>query len=191
VQLQAPQYEPGPATMPRAEDPRRSAPPAALPPNPPEKSPAPPVGISQFAMARPQVASGIEPFDEGFTWLKQENYRTVLHLRAPEEDDAAAREKVTSRGMQFRSLEVSPEKLNQKVLDEFAAAVNDRDLLPLFVYDRDGVSAGALWYLYFRTVDKLGDSEARARAARLGFRDDEASKKMILAVQKLLNDRLK
>jgi protein tyrosine phosphatase (PTP) superfamily phosphohydrolase (DUF442 family) len=192
VQLQAPQYDAGPSTMPRVKEELRTAPPpAAIPPNPPQQSPAPPVGISQFAMARDQVASGIEPFEEGFAWLKQENYRTVLHLRAPDEDDAAAREKVTQRGMQFRSLEVSPETLTPKVVDEFIKIVNDRDLLPLFVYDRDGITAGAMWYLYFRNVDKLSDSEARAKAGRLGFRNDEASKKMLLAVQKLLNDQLK
>lgn len=159
--------------------------------NPAPSSPVPPKGIPQFAMAREQVASGQRPFEEGFSWLKQENYRTVLHLRAPGEDDAADRDAVTQRGMQFRSLEVSAETLTPALLDQFTKIVNDRDLLPLFVYDRDGVLAGALWYLYFRNVDKLSDAEARAKATRLGFRNDEDSKKMMIAVQKFLNDQLK
>ena len=114
----------------------------------------------------------------------------MLHLRAPE-DDAADRDAVTQRGMQFRSLEVSSETLTPALFEEFAKIVNDRDLLPLFVYDRDGVLAGSLWYLYFRNVDKLSDAEARAKATRLGFRNDEDSKKMMIAVQKFLNDQLK
>jgi protein tyrosine phosphatase (PTP) superfamily phosphohydrolase (DUF442 family) len=154
-------------------------------------SPVPPKGIPQFAMARDQVASGQRPFEEGFAWLKQENYRAILHLRAPGEDDSADRDTVTQRGLQFRSLEISPETLTPALVEDFAKIVGDRDLLPLFVYDRDGVSAGALWYLYFRNVDKLSDAEARAKASRLGFRNDEESKKMMIAIQKLLNDQLK
>jgi protein tyrosine phosphatase (PTP) superfamily phosphohydrolase (DUF442 family) len=191
VQLQAPQVDPGPATMPRVQEENRTAPPPASIPNPPTQSPMPPTGISQFAMARDQVASGLEPFDEGYSWLKQENFRTVLHLRAPGEDDSAAREKVTQRGMQFRSIEVSPETLTPAVFEQFARIVNDRDLLPLFVYDRDGIAAGALWRIYFQKVDKLSDAEARTKAGRLGYRNDEASKNMELAAQKLLNDQLK
>ncbi len=142
-------------------------------------------------MARDQVASGQRPFDEGFSWLKHENYRTILHLRAPGEDDSADREAATQRGLQFRSLDVSPATLTPALVDDFAKIVNDRDALPLFVYDRDGVAAGAMWYLYFRSVDKLSDAESRAKASRLGFRDDEDSKNMLLAIQKYLNTQLR
>ena len=181
--------------MPRVkeEESRSAAPP--LPPSPPPPaappSPVPPKGIPQFAMARDQVASGQHPFDDGFSWLKQENYRTLLHLRTPGEDDSADREAATQRGLQFRTLDVSAENLTPALVEDFAKIVGDRDALPLFVYDRDGVSAGALWYLYFRSVDKLSDAESRTKASRLGFRDDEDSKKMMLAIQKYLNDQLR
>ncbi len=206
VQLQAPTYDPGPATMPRVkEEETRTAPPSqpsqpslpslpsqpSQPSLPSQPSPVPPKGIPQFAMARDQVASGQRPFDEGFSWLKQENYRTILHLRGPGEEDSADREAATQRGLQFRSLDVSPENLTPALVDDFAKTVNDRDALPLFVYDRDGVAAGAMWYLYFRSVDKLSDAESRTKASRLGFRDDEDSKKMLLAIQKYLNDQLR
>jgi protein tyrosine phosphatase (PTP) superfamily phosphohydrolase (DUF442 family) len=186
--------------MPRVkeEESRSAAPPSQMPRVKEEESrsaapqsPVPPKGIPQFAMARDQVASGQRPFDDGFSWLKQENYRTILHLRAPGEDDSADRDLASERGLQFRTLDVSAETLTPAVVEEFAKIVNDRDALPLFVYDRDGVSAGALWYLYFRSVDKLSDAESRAKASRLGFRDDEDSKKMMLAIQKFLNDQLK
>jgi protein tyrosine phosphatase (PTP) superfamily phosphohydrolase (DUF442 family) len=180
-----PSNPPGPPNQPAITSP-------AAPPTPAAPiSPIPPKGIPQFAMARDQVASGQRPFDDGFSWLKQENYRTILHLRAPGEDDTADREAAIQRGLQFRTLDVSPETLTPAVVDDFAKIVNDRDALPLFVYDRDGVAAGALWYLYFRSVDKLSDTEARTKASRLGFRNDEDSKKMMIAIQKYLNDQLK
>ena len=189
-----------PSPMPRVkeEESRLAAPPSPMPRVKEEESrpaapttPVPPKGIPQFAMARDQVASGQRPFDDGFSWLKQENYRTILHLRAPGEDDSADRDLATERGLQFRTLDVSAETLTPAVVEEFAKIVNDRDALPLFVYDRDGVSAGALWYLYFRNVDKLSDPESRSKASRLGFRNDEDSKKMMIAIQKYLNDQLK
>ena len=61
---------------------------------------------------------------------------------------------------------------------------------PLFVYDRDGRLAGALWYLHFRMVEKVDDVTARARAARLGLRDDGDSeqRRIWLAIQKMLSE---
>ena len=62
------------------------------------------------------------------------------------------------------------------------------DVLPLFVFDRDGSVAGGLWYLHFRLVEKLSDEKARAEAARLGFREDGASRTMWIAVQNYLSE---
>ena len=74
----------------------------------------------------------------------------------------------------------------------FNRAVNDAAGYPLFVYDRDGSLAGALWYLYFRTAEHLGDDAARVRAAALGLREDRdgAHREMWLAVQRFLSEQL-
>jgi protein tyrosine phosphatase (PTP) superfamily phosphohydrolase (DUF442 family) len=148
-----------------------------------------PVDIPHFAMVKTKVASGHEPFAEGVQWLKAHGYRTVLHIRAPGEDDRAARRAFEQNGLTYRSLEVSPETLSKAIVDEFNRVVTDRNNQPLFVYDKDSSLAGALWYLHFRIVDKKGDEKARADANQLGFKessDDPQVKKMWLAVQNYL-----
>ncbi len=74
--------------------------------------------------------------------------------------------------MKYLSLEVAPQTLSQTTVDQFNRLVSDPLNYPLFVYDKDGSLAGGLWYLYFRTVERTTDSEARKRAQRLGLRDD-------------------
>ncbi|HZV06980.1 MAG TPA: hypothetical protein VE999_17995 [Gemmataceae bacterium] len=153
-------------------------------------SPAMPVDIPQFAMVKANIASGQEPFSGGVAWLKSHGYRAVLHIRAPGEDDSAARRAYEQSGLRYVSLEVSPQTLSRAIVDQFNQLVADANNLPLFVYDKDGSLAGGLWYLYFRLVDRATEEKARTEAERLGFRQErsDAHLKMWLAVQNLLKD---
>jgi protein tyrosine phosphatase (PTP) superfamily phosphohydrolase (DUF442 family) len=178
VRLQAPEFSP------------------AVPPKPAvteEKpaTPSMPVGIPQFDYVTDQVANGLKPMLDGLDWLKDRSFRTVLHVRAPGEDDSAERRQVEKRGMKFLSLEVSPQTLSQTTVDDFNRIVGDISSYPLFVYDREGSLAGGLWYLHFRTVDKAGDEAARAKAARLGLREgaNGDQKAVWLAIQKFLGEQ--
>jgi hypothetical protein len=150
-------------------------------------SPSLPAGIPQFAGAKEQVASGLRPDLDGVKWLQESNYRTALHLRKPGEDDSADRKLFELRGLKFLSLEVSAQSLSKTVVDEFNRIVNDTATHPLFIYDKDGVLAGGLWYLHFRTLG-ASDEEARSKAARLGLKEqlDSEQREMWLAIQKYL-----
>ncbi len=150
-----------------------------------------PVGIPDFASVKDQVASGLKPLLDGLDWLRQNGFRTVLHVHRPGEDDAAERRQVEKRGLKFVSLEVSPQTLDTKTVSEFNRMVNDTAAYPLFVYDGDGVLAGGLWYLYFRTSEKATDEQARARAASLGLKPDRngEAREMWLAIQKYLSNQ--
>jgi protein tyrosine phosphatase (PTP) superfamily phosphohydrolase (DUF442 family) len=202
VQLEAPQpiggegagTEPArpmpPAPEPPADSTRQYSPQTPEPPAKDDRAatPALPVDIPQFAVAKPNIASGQEPYPEGVTWLKSHGYRIVLHIRAPGEDDREARRRFESSGLRYLFLDVSPQTLTKDVVDQFNRLVGDPNNQPLFVYDRDSSLAGGLWYLHFRLVDKASDEKARDDAARLGFRpnEDGAHKAMWLAVQNFL-----
>ena len=149
-----------------------------------------PAGIPQFALAKDQVASGLKPILDGVDWLKQKGYRAVLHLRRPDEDDSGDRALFEARGLKYESLAVSPETLATAV-QAFNKSVVDAANYPLFVYDRDGVLAGPLWYLHFRTVDKADHTQAMAKASRLGLKEDFAEPRwsMSLAIQKFLESQ--
>jgi hypothetical protein len=157
----------------------------------PDGSPKLPVGIPQFAVARDQIAAGLKPSIEGLDWLQEHGYRTVLHVRLPGEDDVGDRKQVTKRGMKYVSLEVSPVTLAPAVLAEFGRLIKDNSAHPLFVYDKDGMLAGGLWYLYFRTVENEADETARIKANRLGLSEDTQGdhKAMWLAIQKYLSEQ--
>lgn len=154
----------------------------------PSTTPSLPVGIPQFAAVKDRVASGLKPLLDGLEWLRGNGYRTVLHIKQPGEDDSADRRLIEKNGLVYLSLEVSPLILNRAVVDQFNRIVSDPANLPLFVYDKDGIVAGGLWYLHFRIVERASDEAARARAGRLGFREDAGAdyKTMLLAVQQFL-----
>lgn len=160
----------------------RTDPPPAAPeqryrpmPEPPvAERPAPgrlPVGIPQFDEVQQGVASGLRPLLEGLDWLQGQGYHTVLHLRAPGEDDSADRKQVEKRGMTYLSMKISPEGLTRAKLDDFRTLVTERARQPIFVYDRDGALAGPLWYSYFRSIGQT-EAQARERAHALGLRED-------------------
>ena len=52
----------------------------------------------------------------------------------------------------------------------------DRSAQPVYVFDDDGLRAGALWYVRFRTADQMSPEVAKIRAGGLGLTDqsDEA-----------------
>jgi protein tyrosine phosphatase (PTP) superfamily phosphohydrolase (DUF442 family) len=159
---------------------------------PEQRLPTPllPAGIPQFAIVKDQVANGLKPMLDGVDWLKQNNYRTVLHLRQPGEDDAAERTLFEMRGLRYVSLEVSAQTLSPAVVDEFNRIVSDHSNQPLFVYDKTGPLAGSLWYLHFRQIEHQGDVEARRRAGQLGLRETPGGlqQEMWLAIQKYLSE---
>jgi protein tyrosine phosphatase (PTP) superfamily phosphohydrolase (DUF442 family) len=156
-----------------------------------DRSPPPvlPVGIPQFTVVKEKVATGRRPMlDDGLDWLQSNGYRTVLYLRRPGEEDASDRKEVEKRSLKYLSLEVSPQTLTQKLIEEFNRIVRDAGGYPLFIYDRDGALAGGLWYLHFRTAEGATDEAARVRAGGLGLREErESHREMWLAIRQFLN----
>jgi hypothetical protein len=135
------------------------------------------------------VASGRRPTLDGFDALQRANFRTLVYLHAPQADVTALRQIASQRQLDLVSLEVTPENLPQ-ALAQFNAVVGDDSRHPLYVFDDDGVRAGVLWYLHFRTVEALNDDAARIRARPLGFPEQgEEATPWLLAVQRYLSQR--
>jgi len=184
-----------PATAPAPGASTTPAPPNPAKPAVAEEStatPSMPVGISQFAVAQEGVTSGLKPaVYGGLDWLQANGYRAVLHIRSPGEDDTADRQVVDNHKLKYLSLEVSPKTLTPTVVDAFNRMVADAENRPLFVYDNNGVLAGGLWYLHFRTADQASDEVARLKAARLGLKSelDAENRPMWLAIERYLKEQ--
>lgn len=166
------------------------------PPPPPEDVDAtrPParddlsVEIPQFEQVYDRVAAGLQPFPDGFQLLAAKGYRSVLHIRRDTEDASALRASVESKGMKYQDLVVSPATLNRETVDRFSRLIGETALQPIFVFDRKGQLAGALWYLHFRLNDGLPEQEARRRAVRLGLDEDPRGEnaELWLAINRIL-----
>jgi protein tyrosine phosphatase (PTP) superfamily phosphohydrolase (DUF442 family) len=188
-----PEWRPAPGV--RLDPPERGAPPEERPrlkvdENEGGGSGGLPVDIPQFAIVKKNVANGLRPTSaEGIDWLKKNGYRMALYLRRRDDSDDADRKQFEEKnGLKYASLTVSPDSLSQDLVDEFNKIVADSANQPLFVYDKTGLLAGALWYLHFRIVDRQSDEEARTIAGRLGLKDDDKpeNREMWLAIQRLM-----
>jgi hypothetical protein len=187
VDANPPAWQPGASANPPAAGDATRQPPLASSDN--RAAPATqPAGIPQFTKVKNGVYSGQRPTAlEGLDWLKTNNFRMALYLRGPNDSDDADRKQFEDRGIKFASLVVSPENLTLDIVDQFNHIVSEPADQPVFVYDKDGSLAGALWYLHFRMIDQQSDTDARTNAARLGLKED--NRDLWLAIQKILSGR--
>ena len=193
ARLQVPEFNtPEPPIY--AEKPKAAEAKPSVPPRPPAgdqaaASPSLPADIPGFLPVKEQVTSGQKPLEGGFDWLKSNGYSAVLSIHEPGDDISAEKRQAEERGLKFFHIEVSPKTFGRQIVEDFNRTVNEAANRPLFVYDRNGVLAGGLWYLHFRTVDRLSDDDARAKAKPLGLKTDgnDANKAMWVAIQEYLS----
>jgi protein tyrosine phosphatase (PTP) superfamily phosphohydrolase (DUF442 family) len=149
---------------------------SAPPPEPPVAKSSPlaeqPVGIEEYTVVKEGVSAGLRPEIEGLDWLSKKGTKTVVYLRRESEDDTTDRRQVERRGMQFRSIVVSPQNLTQDFINNFNKDVGATGTRPIFIYSRDGAISSAVWYLHLRTAEFLTYEEARVRISRMGFKDE-------------------
>lgn len=152
-------------------------PPTPMPPEPEVNRKAlslpSPVDIPGFTEAAPKIAVGQQPFDDGITWLANQKFRTVVHLRAPGANDQVARRKFEAKGLRYVSIEVSSTTLTRGTLDELERILADEKAHPVFLYDRDGALVGGLWYLHLRMTKSIEKGPAQLDAQRLGLSPDQ------------------
>ncbi|HEY8506438.1 MAG TPA: hypothetical protein VIL46_17785, partial [Gemmataceae bacterium] len=113
----------------------------------------------------------LRPDLDGLEWLRENGYRTVLHLRRPGEEATADRRLIERKGLRYVGITVDADAFDPAAIEAFNRVAADASARPLFVYDRDGVLSGSLWYAHFRTAGGLPEGEARLRAGRLGLKE--------------------
>lgn len=175
--------DPGHGVLGGPAKPSGTEPPVALKPS------GSPTGLAGFVRVKDGVASGRKPGLDGFDALKQSGYRTVVYLHPAGADLAPLQDVVTKRGLALVTIETTPERLSL-ALAAFNSALADPAARPVFVSDDDGLRAGYLWYLHFRTVEAMNDETARIRAKPLGLTDvGEEARAFALATQRYLETR--
>jgi hypothetical protein len=151
--------------------------------------PAAMTGLPGFEKVKEGLATGRKPELDGFTTLKQAGYKTIIYLYPAGTDVSALRELAGKRGLGFNSIETTPEGLS-KALGAFTTSIADKADRPAYVCDDDGVRGGAMWYLYFRTVEFRNDDEARLLAKPLGLTNEGGEGRAFeVAIQQYLANR--
>jgi protein tyrosine phosphatase (PTP) superfamily phosphohydrolase (DUF442 family) len=146
-----------------------------LPTEPKKAAPSDrPVGIAEFMQVKDGVSAGQRPDLDGLDWLKAKGYKTVVHVRRPQDSDDTDRAQVEKRGMKFVSLLISPQTLTAEWVDQFNEIVGDTAARPMFVYGQDPQAAAVAWYLHLRRAEFLTHDEARFKAERLGLKDQKS-----------------
>jgi hypothetical protein len=186
-----------PESLPNGGQSRSAAPPAVLgaPGRAPQVTQEPPVaagaptdstaGLPGFVRVKDGMASGRKPALEGFDTLKRTGFKTLVYLHAPTADVASIRDVTEKKGLSFTAIETTPERLVDAVA-AFDRVLADRSNLPVYVADDDGLRAGALWYVHFRTADQLSPEVARIRARGLGLTDEtDEARAFWVAIQQL------
>ncbi|HEX3151435.1 MAG TPA: hypothetical protein VHR66_25380 [Gemmataceae bacterium] len=133
-----------------------------------------PTGIVDFTRVKDGVYTGQRPDLDGLDWLKAKGYKTIVHVKRPQDMDDTDRGQVEKRDMKFISLPITPEMLTNEWIDEFNRIVGDTSARSVFVYGQDPQAAGVAWYLHFRTAEIRLHDEARVRAGQLGLKDENS-----------------
>ncbi len=146
--------------------------------------------IAQFATAKENAYAGLPPQLAGLDWLQTKGVKTIVHVRLFGEDDALDRKEAEARDMRYVAFEISPVVLTKEKAEEFIKLIRDGAKQGIFVYDKDGSLAGAMWYLHLRSGESYDDetSQLRARPLGLDVSREGQHRDMWLAVQKLQSE---
>lgn len=156
---------------------------------PPLSRPQATAGLPSFLQIKPGVSTGRKPAIDGFDSLKQTGCKTVVYLHGHDADVTKDRDVARSRGLTFVDVETTPETLPD-ALKRVNAVASERSAKPVYVYDEDGLRAGAVWYLYFRTVDLQSADVAGIRARGIGLTDQtDEGRAFWVAIQQYLASR--
>ncbi len=129
-------------------------------------------GFRSFVDVAPRLAGGSLPTANGWQWLAQQGFRTVLDLRPSEEvrrEDIAA---INSSGLRYVALPIETASIDDpKTLARFASEIDQEPAQPLFFFDTDGARASVLWYLHDVINRNTAPDSAAQKADEFGPRD--------------------
>jgi protein tyrosine phosphatase (PTP) superfamily phosphohydrolase (DUF442 family) len=119
------------------------------------------VKISRFSIVTDGVYRGGQPNEEGFLFLKEQGVKTIINLRA-EDDESAMIEKLGMKYFHIPIRLIFPwSKIPEAAIDKYFEVINNPDNHPIFFHCRRGADrTGALAALY--RIANQGWQPARA-----------------------------
>ncbi|WP_053057701.1 fused DSP-PTPase phosphatase/NAD kinase-like protein [Rubrobacter aplysinae] len=126
------------------------------------------------------VATAGQPSRKHLQSLAGAGYRTVLDLRAPEENRGLDEpEAVREAGMQYINLPVTPDTLRDEIFDRFRQIMDDPARRPILLHCSSANRVGALLLPYMILEEEKSYEEASEIASRVGLRSHELEHKAL------------
>lgn len=120
------------------------------------------------------ITTAGQPEREHFERLAAAGYRTVIDLREPGESRGLDEpETVRQAGMEYVSLPVGHEDIDDEAFDRFRELMADRERRPILVHCSSANRVGALLIPYLILDEKKSAEEALEAASRVGLRSEE------------------
>lgn len=125
--------------------------------------------LSRFVSVDLKLAGGSTPTTAGLKWLAEKGYRTVLDLRETSDVSPSFVNEVTNQNLRYIALPLTLKNFDPAHIARFNYEVAAADSRPLFFFDQDGSTSGALWYIRRVVVDRVDQEIARREAQELGL----------------------
>lgn len=120
------------------------------------------------------VVTAGQPTKEHFERLAEAGYRTVIDLREPEERrELDEPEVVQWAGMEYVSIPVGHDDIDNETFDRFRELMADRKRRPVLVHCSSANRVGALLIPYLLLDEGRSPEEAREIVARVGLRSNK------------------
>lgn len=128
-----------------------------------------------------EIAPGLsiagQPTEDDLKSLKPSGFRTVINLRASDEDGALTDEErlVEGAGLNYSAIPVSPTTLDDPAVQRFIQAVDSEGGQPAVAHCGSGGRAGIMVLLYLAVKHGWSVAQTLAEGDKLGIAPGESS----------------
>jgi uncharacterized protein (TIGR01244 family) len=125
----------------------------------------------------PEITIGGQPHTADIKALKERGFQTVINLRAPDEKNLLEDEKrlVEESGMDYASIPVTPQLLDEAAVHRFATSVAPKSSQPVYVHCGSGGRAGLLALLHLAIDNGWTVEQALQEGEKHGISPSERS----------------
>lgn len=130
-------------------------------------------GFRHFKVVEPRLAGGSLPGENGWTWLHEQGYKTVLDLRPSHELRSEDLAKINNSGLRYVAMPTTDALIEDAAqIARFTAEIAQESARPIYFFDTTGGRASVVWYLHQVASQKSNPVEAARVAAEIGPRDE-------------------
>ena len=132
-------------------------------------------GIRNFSRVDATVACGGATDPSAMAALRKDGFASVINLRLASEEGAdveAGRAAAEAAGLKYIHLPLSGASPDPAVVDNFLAAVADRNNQPVFIHCGSANRVGGVWMIKRALQDMWPVEKALAEAQAIGLRNE-------------------